>query len=185
MKVDLDWLRIKKEILIFEAEKLFDIQNKSNATDHSYLLRHIVDGPKEIKGNLPFTFVDKCIKATDDIFELLKLEKPHERCDIKFNTHVIDFWHNLNKKHKRTVPERGDIIVGSYNRQDRILPNGFLGIIKSVDANLDMEIIEASVINNYDDDPVYRQFDGIKIKTRALSGRSKSKILGVFSPWVY
>lgn len=185
MKVDLNWLRIKKEILIFEAEKLFNIQNKSNSNDHSYFLRHLADGPEKIKGNLPFTFVDKCIKSTDDIFNLLKMEKPHEQCDIQLDVNVVDFWHNLNKKYKRTVPERGDIIVGSYNRQDRILVNGFLGIIKSVDANLNMEIIEASVINNYDDEPSHKQFDGIKIKTRALSGKTKSKILGVFSPWVY
>lgn len=185
MNVDLDWLRIKKEMLVFEAEKLFDIQRQSNATDHTYLLRHIADGPEKIKGNLPFTFVQRCIKATDDIFELLKMEKPHERCEIELNTNVIEFWKNLNKKYKRIVPEKGDIIVGAYNKKDTIIEGGFLGIIKSVDANLDMEIIEASVINNYDDEPVFRQFNGIKLKTRALSGRGKSKILGVFSPWVY
>jgi hypothetical protein len=185
MRVDLEWLKIKKEILIFEAEKLFNIQKKSNAIDHTYLLRHIAEGPEKIKGNLPFTFVDKCIKATDDIFDLLKMEKPHERCDIELNSNIVDFWHNLNKKYKRTVPARGDIIVGTYNKQDRLTTNGFMGIIKSVDANLNMEIIEASVVNNYDDEPLHKQFDGIKIKIRALSGKTKSKILGVFSPWVY
>ena len=185
MKVDLEWLKIKKEILIFEAEKLLEIQNKSSSTDHSYFLRHIADGPENIKGNLPFTFVNRCVKATDDIFELLKMEKPHERCDIKLNTNVMQFWQDLNKKYKKTFPQRGDIIVGNYNKGNKIVSEGFVGIIKSVDANLNMEIIEASVVNNYDDEPLSRQFDGLKVKIRPLSGKSKSKILGVFSPWVY
>lgn len=185
MKVDLDWLKTKKEILVREAEKLLEIQKNAGDVEHDYLVRSLANGPSHIKGNLPFTFVQRCIDATDDIYDLLRSEEPHRRCDIKLNTNVIEFWQGLSKKYKKLKPERGDIIVGHYNRKDKVVMNGFVGIVKSVDANLNMEIIEASVINIYDEDPRPQQFDGIKLKVRALAGKGKCRILGVFTPWFF
>lgn len=185
MKVDLEFLKLKKEIFIREAEKIFEIQKNAISTDHNYLVRALANGPDHIKGNIAFTFVQKCINHTDDIYDMLKHEEPHARCDIRLNTNVIEFWQKLNKKYKKIKPERGDVIVGHYNRKDRIVMDGFLGIVKSVDANLNMEIIEASVISIYDDEPEAQRFDGLKVRTRGLAGKGKCRILGVFTPWFF
>jgi hypothetical protein len=186
MKVDLEFLKIKKELLVREAEKLLEIQDNAGPGDHSYLVRSLACGPDHIKGNLPFTFVQRCIDRTDDIYDLLMSDiEQHTRCSIKLNTNVIEFWQKLDRKYKKLKPERGDIIVGHYNRQDKVVMNGMLGIVKSVDANLNMEIIEASVINIYDDESRAYQFDGIKLKVKALAGKGKCRILGVFTPWFF
>lgn len=185
MKVDLEFLKLKKEVFVQEAEKLFEIQKNAGGIDHAYLVRSLANGPDHIRGNLPFTFVERCINYTDDLYDLLKFPEPHARCDIKLNTNIIEFWQKLNKKYKKLRPERGDIIVGHYNRKDKIVMNGFLGIVKSVDANLNMEIIEASVVSIYDDEPEAQRIDGLKIRTRAFAGKGKCRILGVFTPWFF
>lgn len=186
MKIDLEFLKKKKEVFLSEAEKLFDIQKKAGEVDHSYLVRSIVNTDSLLKGNLPFTFVEKCIKNTDDIYDLLMHDvEHHKRCDINLSTDVIKFWQTLNKKYKKNKPAPGDVVVGHYNHQNKIVTNGFLGIVKSVDANLNIEIIEASVINVYDEDSSARQFNGIKLKIRPLADKGKCRILGIFTPWFF
>lgn len=186
MKVDLEFLKLKKEMFIREAEKYLDLQQKSGSDNHTYLVKALVNEPEFVKGNLPFCFVQRCIKNTDNIFEQLPLyAESNTLCSIDFSDDVIKFWQSLNKKFKKNRPERGDVVVGHYNRKDSVVTNGFLGIVKSVDANLNMEIIEATVINNYDEEPRAQQFDGIKFKVRSLTGKGKSRILGIFTPWFF
>lgn len=186
MKVDLEFLKVKKELLIKEAEKYLEIQQNSNAADHGYLVRSLANGPGNINKNISFSFVQKCINSVDDVYDFLMSDvEQHRRFDIKLDTDVIKFWQTLPKKYKKLKPERGDIVVGHYNNKGKIVMDGFLGIIKSVDANLNLEIIEASVINIYDDEPRALQFDGIKTKIRPLAGKGKTHLLGVFTPWFF
>lgn len=186
MKVDLEFLKHKKDLLVKEAEKFLEIQNNSNEKDHSYLVRSLANGPGNIEKNISFSFVQKCINNVDDIYDHLMSDiEQHHRFDIELKTDVITFWQGLNRKYKKTRPERGDIVVGHYNNKGKTVMDGFVGIVKSVDANLNMEIIEASVVNIYDDEPRAQQFDGIKLKIRALAGKGKTHILGVFNPWFF
>lgn len=186
MKIDLDFLRVKKDLLVREAERLLSIQENVGGNDHSYLVKSIVNEPDFIQGNLSFCFVQHCIRSTDDIYDILMSDKEHhKRCDINFNPDVINMWRTIDRKYKKFRPEPGDIVLGHHSKKDVFQTNGFLGIVKSVDASLNMEIIEASVINNYDDEPRHQQFDGIKVRTRSLVGKGRSKILGVFTPWFF
>jgi len=185
MKVDLDFLKLKKEVFVQEAEKLLEIQQKAPQSDHSYLVQSIVNEPSFIKGNLPFCFVQKCIKNTDDIYDLMVQSELHSRCDIVFDPDVISMWQKMNKKYKKFKPERGDVILGHWNRQGGIISNGFVGIITGVDSALNLDIIEATVINNYEEESKALQFDGIKRRVRPFSGKGKCRILGVFTPWFF
>jgi hypothetical protein len=185
MKIDLEWLKIKKELFVREAEKLLDIQNKAGEINHDYLVKSIVNEPELMKGNLPFCFVQKCIKNTDDIYDLLIQDEKHHRCDIVFNSDVITMWNKLSKRYKKIKPERGDIIIGHYNKQGGIITNGFVGIVVGVDSALNIDIIEATVINNYEEESKALQFNGIKRRVRPLAGKKKCRILGVFTPWFF
>jgi hypothetical protein len=185
MKIDLEWLKIKKELFVREAEKLLEIQEKAGETNHDYLVKSIVNEPNFIKGNLPFCFVQKCIKNTDDIYDLLVQDEKHRRCDIEFNPDVIAMWNKLSKRYKKVKPERGDIIIGHHNKQGGIVTNGFVGIVVGVDSGLNIDIIEATVINNYEEESKALQFNGIKRRIRPLSGKGKCRILGVFTPWFF
>lgn len=186
MKVDLEFLKMKKEILVQEAEKLFEIQTKSQDSDHSYLIRAITNEPNFIKGNLPFCFVQKCIKNTDDIFDLtFNGKEPHYRCDIKFTDDVIKMWQNMDRKYKKVRPERGDLVLGHYVKQNSMVTNGFIGIVKSVNQDLVVESFEASVKSIYEEEERQDQFDGLKIRTRAINTKGKCRILGSFTPWFF
>lgn len=186
MIIDLAFLKLKKEILVREAEKYLDLQNKTMLTDHTYMVKALANEPNFIKGNLPFCFVQKCIKNTDDIFELTHPTKEQNyKCDIVFDADVIKMWQGMNQKYKKIKPERGDIVIGYYIKNGTMISNGFLGIVKSVDMNLNMEIFEATVVNFYEDEPRAEQFDGIKIRTRGLNTKGKCRILGIFNPWFF
>ena len=184
MKIDFNLVKNKKELLIKEAEKYIGIQKSSGEKNHTYLVRALANGTYGIEQNVSLSFINKCIKSVDDICDFLIPENEHhKRCEIKLSSNVIRFWQDLNKKYKKTRPEKGDVIVGHYVNRDKVVMEGFLGIVRSVDANGNLEIIEASVINNYDDEPRHAQYDGIKIKTRVIGTKGKSKIIGVFTPW--
>lgn len=186
MKVDLEFLKMKKEVLIQEAEKLLDLQNKSSDIEHDYLVRAISNEPDLIVGNLPFCFVQKCIRNTDDIFDLTHNGKePHYRCDIKFTDDVVKMWQNLDRKYKKVRPERGDIIIGHYVKQNSMVTNGFVGIARSVNSDLVIETLEASVKSIYEEEIRQHQFDGIKIRSRAINVKGKCRILGAFTPWFF
>lgn len=184
MRIDFNLLKNKKELLIKEAEKYINIQNFSGENNHSYLVRAIANGPQGIERNLSFSFINGCIQSVDDICDfLIPDNEHHQRCDIKLESNIVRFWQNLPKKYKKIRPERGDVVVGHYVNKGQIVMEGFLGIIKSVDANGNLEIIEASVINNYDEEPRHAQFDGIKVRIRAMSTKGKTKLMGIFTPW--
>lgn len=186
MKIDLEFLKLKKEILVLEAEKYLDIQNKTSFEDHSYLVKALTNEPDFIKGNLPFCFVQRCIKNTDDIFALTHADKDQNyKCDIKFDVDLVKMWQTMDRKYKKVKPERGDIVIGYYVKNNTMMMNGFVGIVRSVDANLNLEIIEATVVNNYDEEPRSAQFDGIKVRIRGLNTKGKCRILGVFNPWFF
>jgi hypothetical protein len=185
MKIDLEWLKLKKEVLVREAEKLLEIQNNSGEDSHEYLVRSIVNNPNFVKGNLPFCFVQQCIKNTDDIYDLIVNDEKHKRCDINFDPNVITMWQKMNKKYKKIKPERGDIVLGHWNKQGGLITNGFVGIVIGVDSNLNIDIIEATVVNNYENESKSYQYDGIKRRIRPLAGKGKCRILGVFTPWFF
>jgi hypothetical protein len=125
------------------------------------------------------------VKNTDDIYDLLIQDEKHYRCDIVFNSDVIAMWNKLSKRYKKIKPERGDIIIGHYNKQGGIITNGFVGIVVGVDSSLNIDIIEATVINNYEEESKAFQFNGIKRRIRPLAGKGKCRILGVFTPWFF
>lgn len=186
MKVDFEFLKMKKEILVREAEKLFEIQQKAGDPNNDFLVRSLVNEPDFIKGNLPFCFVQKCLKNTDDIFDLTYGNKePHYRCDIHFTDDVIRMWQTMNKKYKKNRPERGDLILGHYVKQNSLVTNGFVGIVQSVNQDLVIQSLEASVRSIYEEEAKHAQFDGLKIKTRALNVKGKCRILGAFTPWFF
>lgn len=185
MKIDLEFLKKKKEVLVKEAEKLLAIQERAGIISHDYFVRSLVNEPDFVKGNLPFCFVQRCIKNTDEIYNLLIDSELHHECDINFTPDVIHMWQKLNKKYKKIKPERGDIVIGHYNKQGGIIMNGFVGIIVGVDSGLNLDIIEATVINNYEEDSKAIQFNGIKRRIRPLAGKGKCRILGVFTPWFF
>ena len=122
--IDLEWLRVKKELFAREAEKLLAIQEKSGKDDHDYLVKSIVNEPDFVKGNLPFCFVQHCIRNTDLIYDLLDKSEHHSHCKINFQDDVIKMWQKMDKKYKKIKPERGDVIIGHWHKQGGIITNG-------------------------------------------------------------
>lgn len=185
MKIDLDFLKKKKEIFVMEAEKLLAIQEKAGNVDHDYFVKSLVNEADFVKGNLPFCFVQKCIKNTDDIYNILIDSELHSECNINFIPDIVKMWQSINKRYKKIKPERGDIIIGHYTKQGGITMNGFVGIVTGVDSALNVDLIEATVVNNYEEESKALQFNGIKRRTRPLAGKGKCRILGTFTPWFF
>lgn len=177
-KTDLDF---KRTLLLEEAHKLKTLSDLM-AINNDPLIRVISGMPGHVQGNWGISFIQTCVNNVDTIGAKLMPDK-YIKSEFKWTDDMLSLWQQMDGRCKKGRPVAGDLVVMHYVKHNRLIMSGQLGIITKVNPDLTVHTLEASLISQFENEPLSSQVPGIHDRLRTSKGTARMRVLGYFSPW--
>jgi len=128
-------------------------------------------------------FVQFCLKETLKKCEADPELKGKAKITLIPAEHVLKVWNETDKKHRRSKPEIGAMVVWNFYKNGKQTTSGHCGIVVGITADgKSMSTIEGNTGPGGD---VVREGDGTYKKVRSVIGSKTMKIMGYIMPFEF